>query len=158
LLPGSVLAGLLACGPRTPEVPEPAAIQVATADPGPARPPPRRRREVQRLGADVYEVPSSLFRRILRERGAVDRRVWAEAATEDGKIVGYRLQGIRSESILAQLGLRDDDLIELINGSLPDSTEAIDGAQASAERTGRVTVLLTRLGYSRLLQYQLGED
>jgi hypothetical protein len=157
-------AALAACGARGPGANPPAVavVEVASARPVPSgsapRPPLRKRYDVRRTGGDVYEVPEALFRRILRERGALDRRVWTEPVSEGGKITGYRLGGIRPESILDQLGLHDDDLVELINGALPDSPEALDGAEASAERTGRVTVLLTRLGTSRILQYQIAEE
>lgn len=103
----------------------------------------------------VYEVEATLFEALISDPSRVIPRVWAEPTERDDELAGYRLGGITPGSILAQLGLMDDDVIEIVNGERFRTEVAIQAARASAQRTAQVTVVLCRNDFQKMMIYRL---
>lgn len=117
------------------------------------------RTEILPLGADEYLV----HRQFLERGSAISSGCYATGQGRlnwqpYGEPVGFKLFSIRPESIYAELGLQNGDLIQSINDfelSTPD--RALEAY--SRLRSARIfAVRLIRDGQPRLFRYYLEED
>lgn len=161
-----------------PEPPQPhAVVQHAPA----AEPPPPV--HVDRLASRPTEpaeedtvlgqlaAPSATPIRRIDDRTFEIDRGWLEAALEDapalmhaarvmphevdGRVVGVRVYGIRPGSTLAELGLRNGDLLQAIDGrSLATPDTALE-AYAALRRTDVLALLLERRGEPMIFVYRI---
>ena len=80
-----------------------------------------------------------------------------EMVTQGGEIIGWRLSGIEPGSPLHRAGLRSNDLLRRVNGTLvttPKVVEALFGAFVDASA---LTLKIRRNGVPRTLQYDIVE-
>ncbi len=149
---------LLLTGCGAPPLPSPAAVEIQPTPPATSAAPAVRRapdRRVRQVSTGVYEVEATLFDELLDAPARHAPRVRATAEEEDGKVTGYRLDGITPGSLLAQLGLDDGDVIEIVNGENLRGEEAAAAVRASARRTAQVVLVLRRNGFPKLMVYRL---
>lgn len=151
--PGLLALALLSCG-APPPPPAVVLIEPPGALPPPVTPPSRDPR-IRHVTPGLYEVESSLFESFLDDPARLAPRAWLEPEEQQGRLVGYRLHGVQPGGVLAQLGLLEDDRIEVVNGESARSEEAFFAARAAARRTGQVAVVLWRHGTQELLLYRL---
>jgi general secretion pathway protein C len=97
--------------------------------------PPAERSVARSVVNQTIEQPLSLLRSV---------RVVPEQ--KDGKLVGLRLFGIRSGSLLGALGLKNGDRLESINGFSVASPEKALEAYARLRTASRLDVRLNRVG------------
>jgi general secretion pathway protein C len=145
-----------------PTIPEPEAA---------AAPPPDAARSRRRSGAPA--VPSEISEKIQKvsdtefniERSVVDRILENQAELmrsarivpeqKDGKTVGIRLFGIRSDTLLGTLGMQNGDRLEKINGYDMASPEKALEAYARLRTASKLTVTLSRRGTPMTIEYQI---
>ncbi len=90
-------------------------------------------------------------------RAVPPRTTSVHAAPEqlDGKIIGIRLFGIRPESLLGTLGIRDGDVVESINGFDLASPEKALQAYARLRTAANLNLKLIRHGQSVSIDYRI---
>jgi hypothetical protein len=109
--------------------------------------------EITRTGATSFRLPRSLVDRALQNRTPLIGNVGAVIHEENGRVVGPRIYGIRENSLLAELGLRNGDLLRAINGfDLTTADSALD-AYAKLRTASHLTLSLVRGGQPLTLHY-----
>ena len=111
---------------------------------------------IQKIDKTTFRVDRHLVDAILEEQ--VDRRrdeslIFPDS--EKGRVVGFRLFGVRSDSLLARLGLQNGDRVESVNGFAMTTPEKVLEAYAHLRTSNRWSVLVTRRGSRLQLQYQV---
>ena len=152
----AILVGCAAaCAPSP--APSVAVVQIPPTPPASSARPRARKTDgrIREIASGTFEVESVLFDSLIEAPSEVAPGVWVEPVEEEGKPIGYRLNGIKPGGVLFRLGLMDDDIIEIVNGESAKSERAIEAARASARRTGQVTAVLRRNGFQRLMIYRL---
>lgn len=107
------------------------------------------------VSTGVYEIEAPLFEALISTPHQVAPQVWVEPLEEAGELTGYRLHGITPGSLLSQLGLMSDDVIELVNGERLRTEASTQAAHAAARRLAQVTIVLDRNGFQKLMLYRL---
>jgi general secretion pathway protein C len=93
--------------------------------------------------------------------GAVDNvsglltQVRAVAEVHEGRPAGFRLFRIRADSLFAQLGLRDGDVVQRVNGQPVAEPTALLGFLARLRAEPRVALDIVRRDVPRTLVYDL---
>jgi general secretion pathway protein C len=107
------------------------------------------------LSATRISVQRSFVEEILQHQARFLGSVRAVPYETNGEGAGVKLFGIRSNALLAQLGLRDGDLLRSVNGfDLSDPTHALE-AFAQLRSAVRLTLALVRRGQAMTLEYDL---
>jgi hypothetical protein len=109
--------------------------------------------EITRTGATSFRLPRSLVDRALQNRAPLIGDVGAVVHEENGRVVGPRIYGIRESSLLAELGLRNGDLLRAINGFDLTSTDGALDAYAKLRTASHLTLSLVRAGQPLTLHY-----
>jgi type II secretion system protein C len=107
-----------------------------------------------------YQVDSSLIGQYLGDLDALTHMARAiPHRGADGEIDGYRLSGIRRNSPLSQLGVRNGDVIHSVNGtSLASMQEAMSAFQSLQSSTGsgnHFSFDVTRRGTRQSMEYDI---
>jgi len=120
--------------------------------PKPAREPratplaPEFASKIARLSDHDLKIDRSLVDMTLRDPSALMRSVRIMPDSRNGEVVGWRLSGIRTGSLLEALGMRNGDRLETINGFAMGSAEKALRAYARLGTAERLSVHLNRGG------------
>ena len=111
---------------------------------------------VQQLFDGVYLVHGARVREVFRARAITSRGGRSVPTSKEGCSTGFKIFSIRPGSVYHQLGLRNGDVIQAINGMPLTSPEAALQVHATLRSAHRVTVSLSRRGQKRVKLYILG--
>lgn len=146
---------------RAPEALDPATFPTAL--------PPRRGKDAQaacrvaRYHKGIYGehfegerfIDHRYIDEILENQPALMRSARIVPEKEDGKTVGIRLFGVRSDSLLGQLGFENGDRIDMINGfEIADPEHALE-AYSRLRNSPEIEVLIQRRGSAQWLQFHI---
>jgi type II secretory pathway component PulC len=73
----------------------------------------------------------------------------------DGELDGYRLSGIRRNSVLSQLGIRNGDVIHAVNGHSLSSVQDAMGAYQGLQSESGFAFDVTRRGQKMNMEYDV---
>lgn len=126
-----------AAAPSAPNLPKP---QVVAASPPPAAPP------CQDVRAPAPAVSLRRAEAPPPQRASLLGQVRVVPEQRDGKVVGLRLFGLRPNSLLSALGLKNGDRLESVNGfDLTNPEKALE-AYARLRTASRLRLHLNRAG------------
>ncbi|MET0412911.1 MAG: type II secretion system protein GspC [Polyangiaceae bacterium] len=148
--------------PAPPPAPEP---EAATASPAPEARSRRRSGapavpseiadKIQKVSDTDFNIERSVVDRILENQAELMRSARIVPEQKDGKTVGIRLFGIRSDTLLGTLGMQNGDRLEKINGYDMASPEKALEAYARLRTASKLTVTLSRRGNPMTIEYQI---
>ncbi len=111
-------------------------------------------RGIRKLNATTYELDRDLVTRTLRNFRSV-RGARFRPYVRRGKMLGFRAYGVRPNSIPAQMGLRNGDVITGANGEALDSMDAMLSFYRKLRELSRVEVSVDRRRKPMTLTYVL---
>lgn len=115
-------------------------------------PDPSYDRFIEKTGETSFKVDRLLVDRLIGDP-SVARAVRIVPALEKGKPVGFKLYAIRPESVVANLGFENGDLVRAVNGVELSSPEK--AFEAYFTSGGKVMVGLIRRGKPVVMEYVL---
>ena len=141
----------------------------SSAQPDSTRALPRRRPSPRSTGALPDDFADGIVakdtthytvRRDLFERLREDSDIWARSARvvpvfRDGEADGFKLYGIRSDSLFRTLGLRNGDHVRMINGRTLDSLDTVMDLSKRPAASDRYTVAILRRGSEMSIHYDV---
>ena len=134
--------------------PVPAFSQDSPAETQPQRPNGARGGDViRRVGEWKYEINRSQLNEMLDDTARLARQGRAVPYRRDGQTIGFKLFGLRPNSLPKRLGLLSGDILTEVNGKQLDSLNravALFGLLRSAEQ---LTLVILRRGEERRLSY-----
>jgi general secretion pathway protein C len=129
-----------------------------------ARPTPSGPRSVEeRIRTDItrgddggYNIPRDLLQEVANNESLM-RRQAPEIAPyyENGQPRGLQLQNLRSDSIFAQIGIRNGDVLSAVNGSPITSPQQAASMYESLMNESSVSLTVLRRGRPRTIQYSV---
>lgn len=165
---GVFVLGLVACGgssspPRAPTEPAPAASTAsasATSEPAkPATPPATsdapdddeaRLQEALRSIREISPLEHAVSRKaadaVLESQGALLRSARFVPFEQNGKVVGFRVFGVRPDGLLGRLGFQNGDRIERVLGKPITTPEQALDFYGAARTAKVIDVDLVRAG------------
>jgi general secretion pathway protein C len=111
--------------------------------------------KIQKVSDTDFNIERSVVDRILENQAELMRSARIVPEQKDGKTVGIRLFGIRSDTLLGTLGMQNGDRLEKINGYDMASPEKALEAYARLRTASKLTVTLSRRGNPMTIEYQI---
>ncbi len=126
----------------------------AAAKPAPAKKKSKSKRKVdpeiaakiKKISDTEFEIDRSAIDKILENQSELMRSARIVPEQKDGKVVGIRLFGVRPETLLGTLGLKNGDRLETINGFNMGSPEKALEAYARLRTANNLKLSLNRRG------------
>jgi len=110
---------------------------------------------IQRIGPNEFNVDRGVVDKILENQAELMRQARIVPEQENGKVVGIRLFGVRSDTLLGTLGMENGDRLEKINGFDMTSPEKALEAYARLRTADHLTISLNRKGAAQNLDYNI---
>ena len=102
--------------------------------------------KIKKVSDTEFEIDRSAIDKILENQSALMRSARIVPEQKDGKVVGIRLFGVRPDSLLGTLGLKNGDRLETINGFNMGSPEKALEAYARLRTANNLELTLNRRG------------
>jgi general secretion pathway protein C len=142
--------------------------KVATAKPTPAPPRPGSTNPrnagltdeelndgIEKITDTKYRVQRSLVDKVLANQGSLMRTARVIPHEEDGRVVGMRLYGIRRNSLLGRLGVRNGDMLRTINGFDMTSPDSALEAYTRLRTADQLTLAVKRQNKDMTIEYNI---
>ncbi|MBI5502007.1 MAG: hypothetical protein HY907_17325 [Deltaproteobacteria bacterium] len=100
-------------------------------------------------------VQRSLINTILDNQDIAMRQARVMPHEENGEVIGFKVYGIRRDSLFGKLGLENGDLIQSINGIPMTGADKALQAYGRLRMADRISVTVTRRGESITMNYNL---
>jgi general secretion pathway protein C len=110
---------------------------------------------IQKKSATEFDVDRGVVDKVLENQAELMRQARIVPETENGKVVGIRLFGVRPDTLLGVLGMENGDRLEKINGFDMTSPEKALEAYARLRTADHLTVSVNRKGQETNLDYNI---
>jgi len=117
--------------------------------------PPSIAGKIARRSATEFDVDRAAVDAIMQEYSKLMRGTRVRPVQKDGKLVGLGLRGIRPDSLLGKLGLKDGDQVRSINGFTLTSPEKALQAYARLRTVDKLVVSIVRGNKPLSLDYRI---
>lgn len=116
---------------------------------------PEIKSKIKKLSETEFEIDRTAVDKILEDQSSLMRSARIVPEQKDGKTVGIRLFGVRPETLLGQLGLKNGDRLESINGFDMGSPEKALEAYARLRTADSLKIKLNRRGQDTTLDFTI---
>jgi len=137
-----------AAKPATPAPAAPAAGGAPAVD-------PTITKGIVRVSANEFNIDRGVVDKILENQSELMKQARIVPEQENGKLVGIRLFGVRSDTLLGTLGMENGDRLQTINGFDMTSPEKALEAYARLRTADHLTVQVNRRGSNQNLDYNI---
>lgn len=111
---------------------------------------------VKNRGNNQYEIQQSALDAVLKDQQKLREQAPTVAPFyRDGKPSGFRLNGVRSDSIFSSLGIRNGDVITTVNGETIDSPQRAMQLYEGLSQRGTVKMTVERGGRPVTITYDI---
>src|ERR1700753_1265073 len=110
---------------------------------------------IRKKSATEFDIDRGVVDKILENQADLMRQARISPETENGKIVGIRLFGVRPDTLLGTLGMENADRLEKINGFDMASPEKALEAYARLRTADHLTVSVNRKGAPMNLDFNI---
>jgi general secretion pathway protein C len=111
--------------------------------------------KIQKVSANEFNVDRTVIDKILENQTELMRAARIVPEQENGKVVGVRMFGIRSDTLLGVLGMESGDRLEKINGFEMGSPEKALEAYARLRTAEKLTVNVNRRGQPMTIDFHI---
>lgn len=110
---------------------------------------------IVRVSATEFNVDRGVVDKILENQAELMKTARIVPEQENGKVVGIRLFGVRSDTLLGVLGMENGDRLETINGFDMTSPEKALEAYARLRTADHLTIKVNRRGGPMNIDYNI---
>jgi general secretion pathway protein C len=140
---------------RKAKPPEPTAPRAQPAVPNRTTVDPSIVNGIQRVSATGFNVDRGTVDKILENQADLMRQARIVPEQQNGKMLGVRLFGVRPDTLLGLLGMKNGDRLQTINGFDMASPEKALEAYARLRTADHLTVQVNRSGQNTNLDYNI---
>jgi general secretion pathway protein C len=116
---------------------------------------PDIKKGIQKVSETEYNVDRGTLDKILENQADLMRQARVRPVQENGRTVGIQMNGIRDDSLLGVLGMKNGDQLRTINGFDMSSPEKALEAYARLRTADKLTVQVNRGGKNMNLDYSI---
>jgi general secretion pathway protein C len=96
-----------------------------------------------------------LVGKVLANQGSLMKTARVIPHEEDGRVVGVKLYGIRRNSLLGRLGVRNGDMLRTINGFSMTSPDTALEAYSRLRSADKLTLAVKRQNKEMTIEYNI---
>ena len=111
--------------------------------------------KIQKISDSEFHVDRAVVEKILGDQAELMKSARVVPDTQDGKVVGVRLFGIRPDTLLGTLGIKNGDRLETINGFDMASPEKALEAYMRLRTADGLKVQVNRNGAPMTIDYKI---
>jgi len=111
--------------------------------------------KIKKISDTEFEIDRSAVEKILADQSQLMRSARIVPEQQDGKTVGIRLFGVRPDTLLGTLGLKNGDRLEQINGFDMGSPEKALEAYARLRTAENLKIKLNRRGQPTTIDFKI---
>jgi len=128
---------------------------IATAGPVPSWRRKNYRKGVRKVGPYEYQVDRDMIMQELQDLSALGMQARIIPNYRNGKYEGFRLVGVRPNSLYSALGIRSGDIVKRVNGQDLNSPNKALELFNQLQTASTITVDVTRYGKNITLTYKV---
>ncbi|MAY80536.1 MAG: hypothetical protein CL930_07095 [Deltaproteobacteria bacterium] len=111
---------------------------------------------VEKQGGNKFTIDEETFNKALENPQKLANQIRAVPdSDESGKVVGYRLSGIRRSSLFNKLGIRNGDVVHSVNGNGLSSVQSAMSAYESLQNERNFSFEITRRNKKQTFEYEV---
>jgi general secretion pathway protein C len=138
------------------KAPAPAPVASSSAAPAGAKTlDPSIAKGIQKVSANEFNIDRAVVDKILENQADLMRQARIVPEQENGRVVGIRMFGVKSDSLLGTLGMENGDRLQTINGFEMASPEKALEAYARLRTADKLTISLNRRGQNMNIDYNI---
>lgn len=111
--------------------------------------------KIKQISETEFEIDRSAVEKILEDQAQLMRSARIVPEQKDGKTIGVRLFGVRPDTLLGTLGLKNGDRLEQINGFDMGSPEKALEAYARLRTAENLKIKLNRRGQATTIDFKI---
>lgn len=110
---------------------------------------------IEKISDTKFRIQRSLVDKALANQGSLMRAARVIPHEEDGRVVGVKLYGIRRNSLLGRLGVRNGDMLRTINGFDMTSPDTALEAYSRLRSADKLTLAVKRQNKETTIEYDI---
>jgi len=110
---------------------------------------------IEKITDTKFRIQRSLVDKVLANQGSLMKTARVIPHEEDGRVVGMRLYGIRRNSLLGRLGVRNGDMLRTINGFDMTSPDSALEAYTRLRTASSLTLAVKRQNKDMTIEYAI---
>jgi general secretion pathway protein C len=110
---------------------------------------------IEKITDTKFNIQRSLVDKVLTNQGSLMKTARVIPHEEDGRVVGMRLYGIRRNSLLGRLGVRNGDMLRTINGFDMTSPDSALQAYTRLRTADKLTLMVKRQNKDMTIEYNI---
>jgi general secretion pathway protein C len=110
---------------------------------------------IEKITDTKFNIQRSLVDKVLANQGSLMKTARVIPHEEDGRVVGMRLYGIRRNSLLGRLGVRNGDMLRTINGFDMTSPDSALEAYTRLRTADGLTLAIKRQNKDMTIEYNI---
>jgi general secretion pathway protein C len=110
---------------------------------------------IEKISDTRFKIQRSLVDKVLANQGSLMKAARVIPHEEDGRVVGMRLYGIRRNSLLGRLGVRNGDMLRTINGFDMTSPDSALEAYTRLRTSDNLTLAMKRQNKDLTIEYTI---
>jgi general secretion pathway protein C len=116
---------------------------------------PAIKSKIKQISETEFEIDRSAVEKILEDQAELMRSARIVPEQKDGKTIGVRLFGVRPDTLLGSLGLKNGDRLEQINGFDMGSPEKALEAYARLRTAENLKIKINRRGQPTTIDFKI---
>jgi general secretion pathway protein C len=110
---------------------------------------------IEKINDTNFNISRSMMNKVLDNAGRLIGIAAVRPKMEGGRSIGMEIRGIRANTLLTKLGIRNGDILESVNGQSLTSTDAALGAYTTLRTADKFNLAIRRGDQSMVLNYNL---
>jgi len=110
---------------------------------------------IEKVTDTKFNIQRSLVDKALANQGSLMKTARVIPHEEDGRVVGVKLYGIRRNSLLGRLGVRNGDMLRTINGFAMASPDTALEAYSRLRSADKLTLAVKRQNQELTIEYNI---
>ena len=110
---------------------------------------------IEKVNDTNFIVSRAMLNKVLDNAGKLIGIAAVAPKLEDGRSVGMQIYGVRADTLLTKLGIRNGDILESVNGQPLTSTDSALGAYTTLRTADEFNLTVRRGGRSTMIRYRL---
>lgn len=110
---------------------------------------------IEKITDTKFNIQRGLVDKVLANQGSLMKTARVIPHEEDGRVVGVKLYGIRRNSLLGRLGVRNGDMLRTINGFSMTSPDTALEAYSRLRSADKLTLAVKRQNKEMTIEYNI---
>ena len=110
---------------------------------------------IEKISDTRFNIQRSLVDKVLANQGSLMKSARVIPHEENGRVVGVKLYGIRRNSLLGRLGVRNGDMLRTINGFDMTSPDTALEAYSRLRSADKLTLAIKRQNKETTIDYNI---